>query len=209
MTPEDIQKLFTRPDGTYAFARWGRPVAPIVFGVEDKTLQTVKGALEAVATLASHPIAETDPELGANLMIFFFRDWSELLEVPDLGRLIPSLDQTVARLQKAQANQYRAFRFDDQNAIQACFVFLRMGGGLEKLPAETLALSEAVQAFLMWGDAAFADASPLAVMPESGTTILRPEIAALIKAAYAPMMPAAADDPSHAFRLFARAQGAS
>lgn len=208
MTPEDIQKLFTRPDGTYAFARWGRPVAPIVFGVEDKTLQTVKGALEAVATLASHPIAETDPELGANLMIFFFRDWSELLEVPDLGRLIPSLDQTVARLQKAKANHYRAFRFDDQNAIQACFVFLRMGGGLEKLPAETLALSEAVQAFLMWGDAAFADASPLAVMPESGTTILRPEIAALIKAAYAPMMPAAADDASHAFRLFARAQGA-
>jgi len=66
----DISSFFTRGDGTYAFARWGRPIAPVVFGVDDATLAVFKGAIEAVATLANHTMAETDPELGANLMVF-------------------------------------------------------------------------------------------------------------------------------------------
>jgi len=61
MTPQDIEALFTRSDGRYGFARWGRPIAPIVFGVQDETLSIVKGALEAVVTLAGHHMAETDP----------------------------------------------------------------------------------------------------------------------------------------------------
>lgn len=206
LTPEQIEALFSRPGGGYAFARWGRPIAPIVFGVEEETLKTIKGALEAVATLAGHQMAETDPELGANLMFFFFREWDELLEVPDLGRLIPDLDPLVGRLKAADASQYRAFRFDDQGAIQAGFVFLRMKGELARMPAETLALTQAVQVMLMWGEGAFADRSPLAVLPETGATILRPEIAGVIAAAYDRMMPVAADDASHALRLFARLQ---
>lgn len=206
LTPEQIEALFTRRDGAYAFARWARPVAPIVFGVQDETLKTLKGALEAVMTLAGHQMAETDPELGSNLMFFFFRDWDELLEVPDLDRLIPGLQPLVARLKEADASQYRAFRFDDQGGIKAGFVFLRMKGAMAQLPAETLALTQAVQVALMWGDAAFAEASPLAVLPETGTTILRPEIAGVIAAAYDRMMPVAADDKSHALRLFARLQ---
>lgn len=206
LTPEDIQAFFTRPDGSYLFARWGRPIAPIVFGVEDQTLRVVKGAIEAVATLAGAQMAETDPELGSNLMFFFFRDWSELLDVPDLGRLIPGLEALVARLQAADASQYRAFRFDDQGAIQASFVFLRMQGALAEIPAETLALGQAAQVIVMWGEAAFAETSALAVLPETGATILRPEIAAIIAAAYDRMMPPSADDASHALRLFARLQ---
>ncbi|AUQ53282.1 hypothetical protein [Phaeobacter inhibens] len=206
MTPAEIEDLFSRADGAYAFARWGRPIAPIVFGVEDETLKTVKGALEAVVTLAGHQMAETDPELGANLMLFFFRDWDELLEVPDLGRLIPDLDPLVARLKQADASQYRAFRFDDQGGIQACFTFLRMSGDMARLPAETLALTQAVQAMLTWGDSAFAETSPLAVLPDTGATILRPEIAGVIAAAYDRMMPVSAADSSHALRLFARLQ---
>ncbi|AFO90318.1 hypothetical protein D1822_02920 [Phaeobacter inhibens] len=206
MTPAEIEALFTRADGAYAFARWGRPIAPIVFGVEDETLKTVKGALEAVVTLAGHQMAETDPELGANLMLFFFRDWDELLEVPDLGRLIPDLDPLVARLKQADASQYRAFRFDDQGGIQACFTFLRMSGDMARLPAETLALTQAVQTMLTWGDSAFAETSPLAVLPDTGATILRPEIAGVIAAAYDRMMPVSAADSSHALRLFARLQ---
>ena len=126
MTPDQIEALFTRSDGTYAFARWGRPIAPIVFGVTDEALSVIKGAWEAVAMLAGHTMAETDPQLGANVMMFFFHDWGELLEVPDRGRLIPNLDPMVAQLQSADANQYRIFRFDDTGAIQACFIFLRM-----------------------------------------------------------------------------------
>ncbi|MCP9482758.1 hypothetical protein NNA36_12375 [Shimia sp. CNT1-13L.2] len=204
MTPEAVEALFTRNDGSYAFARWGRPIAPIVFGVQDQTLSTVKGAIEAVATLAGAQMAETDPELGSNLMFFFFREWDELLGVPDLDRLIPDLKALVGRLSAADAAQYRAFRFDDAGAIQAAFVFVRMSGEMAKQSADAVALAQAVQVILMWGDRAFAETSPLAILPDSGATVLRPEIAAVIAAAYDRMMPASADDASHALRLFAR-----
>lgn len=207
MTPEQIEQLFTRNDGSYAFARWGRPIVPVVFGVEDETLKVVKGAVEAVATLAGAQMDELDGELGANLMLFFFREWDELLAVPDLGRLIPDLEPLVGRLKAADASQYRAFRFDDRGAIQAAFVFLRMTGEMADIPAETLALTQSVQVILMWGDRAFAEVSPLAVLPETGATILRPEIAGVIAAAYDRMMPPSADDTSHALRLYARLQG--
>ncbi|RVT87209.1 hypothetical protein DXV76_03775 [Rhodobacteraceae bacterium CCMM004] len=203
MIPTDPARYFTRADGSYLFARWGRPIAPVVFGVEDATLATVKGALEAVAALAAHPLAETDPELGANLMMFFCRDWDELTQVPNLDRLVPDLSALVVRLAEAEANQYRIFRFDAEGAIRACFVFLRMDAHLSAVPAETVALSQAVQSILLWSDAAFADTSPLGRL-DTGATVLRPEVAAVIRAAYDPAMPAAAGDPSHALRLGAR-----
>ena len=202
MDAADIEALFTRGTGEYAFARWGRPIAPIVFGVEDETLSIIKGALEAVMGLSGHKMAETDPELGSNLMIFFFRDWDELPEVAGLDRLIPDLGPLVARLKEVEANQYRFFRFDADGAIKACFVFLRMDKHLSAVPAETLALSQIVQSVLLWSDTAFKDQSPLAVAGDK--TILRPEIAGLIRAAYDPVLPGQASDASHALRLGAR-----
>lgn len=202
MTPDEIEALFTRQSGEYAFARWGRPLAPVVFGVEDTTLGVIKGAIEAVGQLAGLSITETDPELGANFIWFFLTDWSELSDVPNLDRLVPDLGPLVERLQQVEANQYRTFRFDEAGAIKACFVFLRMDAHLSNVPAETLALSQVVQSMLLWSDLAFRDSSPLAVAGE--TTVLRPDIAALIRAAYDPVMPAVADDASHALRLSAR-----
>lgn len=202
MTPEEIVAHFTRTDGQYLFARWQRPIVPVVFGVEDQTLQTLKGAVEAGVALAGHQMAETDPELGVNLMFFFFRDWDELLAVPDLGRMIPDLEPLVGRLKSADANQYRAFRFEENGAIRACFVFLRMDKALSKMPAESLALGQVVQSLLLWSDQAFATRSPLAVA--EGHTILRPDIAGLIRAAYDPVLPVQAEDRSHALRLYAR-----
>lgn len=206
MTPDSIESLFTRDSGAFVFARWGRPIAPIVFGVEEPTLRVVKGAFEAVAALAGHSLAETDSELGSNCMVFFFRDWAELSEVPDLDRLIPDLGPLVARLTAAKANQYRVFRFDDSGAIQAAFVFLRMDPALAAQPAEELALSQVVQVMLLWSERAFAAQSPLAIAGQK--VILRPEIAGVIRAAYDPVLPAAARDPSHALRLFARLEAA-
>jgi len=203
LEPAEIEALFTRADGTFLFARWGRPVVPIVFGVDDRTLGIVKGAIEAVVALADHKMAETDPELGANLMIFFFRDWEELREVPDLDRLVPDLDPLVDRLVAAGANQYRIFRFDEAGAIRASFVFLRMDEELSAVPAETLALSQIVQTILLWSDRAFTDRSPLAALP-GGELVLRPEIGGLIRAGYDPVLQAVAQDPSHALRLSAR-----
>ena len=204
MEPSDIEALFTRGDGQFVFARWGRPIAPVVFGVEEPTLQVVKGALEAVTALAGHKMAETDMELGSNMMVFFFCEWAELLDVPGMDRLVPDLGPLVEKLTGVEANQYRFFRFDEAGAIKACFVFLRMDAHLSAVPAEALALSQVVQSYVLWSDEAFKDRSPLAVVGEK--TILRPDVAGLIRAAYDPVLPSAATDKSHALRLYARMQ---
>lgn len=200
---DQISTLFQRSDGSYLCARWGRPIAPVVFGVADETLAVVKGALEAVAVLAGHEVAETDPELGVNMMVFFLREWAELSETPNLDKLVPDLAALVTRLQAAEANQYRFFRFDAEGGIKAAFVFVRMDAEMARLPAETIALSQAVQTILLWSDTAFTDRSPL-VQSTDGAALLRPEIAQVIRAAYDPVLPPAASDPAHAMRLAAR-----
>lgn len=202
MTADQIAALFTRSDGSFLFARWGRPIVPVVFGVEPQTLATIKGAFQAVAHLTGHPLAETDPDLGANLMMFFCRDWDELRDVPNLDRLVDGLGPLLDRLQGAAANQYRVFRFDPDGAIRACFVFLRMDAHLSALPAEVLALHQAVQTVLLWSDTAFATTSPLA--EAGGRVILHPEVGAVIRAAHDPVLPPVARDPSHALRIAAR-----
>ncbi len=201
MTPDEAAALFTRADGSYLFARWNRPIVPVVFGVEAETLATVKGAIEAMVSLAGHKMAETDPELGANLMIFFCRDWAELSDIPNLEKLIPDLHPLVARLEAREANQYRAFRFDPAGAIRAAFVFLRMDAALQELPAEVLALAQAAQVMLLWSSEAGQGSMFVEV---DGRVILRPDIAAVIRAGYDPTLPAVATDASHAFRLAAR-----
>ncbi|MDJ1015309.1 MAG: hypothetical protein QNJ35_02270 [Paracoccaceae bacterium] len=197
-----IERFFTRSDGNYLFARWGRPIVPVVFGVDDATLGIVKGAIEAVVALADYRMSDTDPELGANLLMFFFREWDELLETPDLDRLVPDLGPLVDRLKAGDANQYRLFRFDEAGAIKAAFVFVRMDAALAELPAEDLALAQAAETIVLWSDTAFREKGPLGEV--AGRIILRPDVAAVIRAAYDPVMPAVTDDPSHALRLAAR-----
>ena len=199
----EIEALFTRESGDYTFARWGRAISPVVFGVNDETLKVVKGAIEAVCLVSNHHMAETDPELGSNAMFFFFSDWAELLDVPKLDELVPDLAAMVARVSAADANQYRVFRFDEEGAIKACFTFIRLDKHLSDVPAETLALSQAVQMMVLWSDRAFLQVSPLAVMGGGGV-IVKPEISGLLAAAYDAVMPVAASDPSHALRLSAR-----
>ena len=202
MEAAQVEEFFTRSDGAYVFARWGRPIAPVVFGVEPETLDVVKAAIEAVVVLAGHQMAETDPELGVNFMVFFVRDWDELGEVPHLGSLVPDLRPLLAKLKGADANQYRIFRFDEAGAIKAAFVFVRMDAHMAAVSADTLSLSQAVQTILLWSDTAFMALSPLAQV--DGTVILRPDIADLIRAAYDPVMPVAAQDATHALRIAAR-----
>ena len=202
MDHSEIEPLFTRADGTYLCARWGRPIVPVVFGVEDEAVGVLKGAFEAVCALAGHQMDELDPELGVNVMMLFCRDWDELSGVPDLDRLVPELRELVGRLIKADANQYRIFRFDEDGAIRACFIFLRMDENLAAVPAETLALSQAVQSIVLWSDVAFKEASPLAMV--DGVAMLRPDIADVIRAVYDPVLPKVAQDASHALRVAAR-----
>ncbi|MBK4214801.1 hypothetical protein JJJ17_02555 [Paracoccus caeni] len=190
MTPDQIAALFTRQDGSFLCARWGRPVAPVIFGLADESLDVFRGAIRAGFAHAGHPVAETDPEMGANLMLFFVREWDELQEVPDLDRLTGMADLP-ARLTASGADQYRLFRFDADGGIRACLGFLRMGGALgEAHPAE-LAEMVMVRAALSFATD---------VVPSQ-------ELAALIRAAYDPVLPVAANDPAHALRLAARMVG--
>lgn len=191
MTADQIAAAFTRADGTFLCARWGRPVAPVIFGLADESLDIFRGAIRAGFAHARHPLAETDPEMGANLMLFFVRDWSDLADIPDLDRLTdaPGLPDRLAR---ADADQYRLFRFDADGGIRACLAFLRMGGALADSHPGHLA-----EAIFMRCALTFArDIAPSA------------PVAALIRAAYDPVLPVAATDPAHALRLAARMEGA-
>ena len=90
--------LFTAPDQRYHFARWGRPLAPVVFGVGDESLLHLKEAILMTVGISGGTLAETDPELGANFMWFFCRDWDEALAVPDLDKLIPNFENLITGL---------------------------------------------------------------------------------------------------------------
>lgn len=182
-----IEAMFTRPDGSFLCARWGRPVAPVVFGLADGSLDIFRGALRAGFAHARHPVTEADPEMGANLMLFFVRDWSELSGVPDLDRLtgVPGLPERLAR---DGADQYRLFRFDAEGGIRACLSFLNMGGALAEAHPGGLAERVTMQSALTFA---------AEVTPSS-------QLAGVIRAAYDPVLPVATTQPAHALRLAAR-----
>ncbi len=202
MKAEDVVALFTRADGTYWFARWGRPLVPVVFGVDDATLSVVKGALAGVAAIAGVGLGEVDTELGANLMLFFVAEWDELRHVRGLEGLIDGFAGLVARLEEAGANQYRVFRFDAAGAIRAAFVFVRMDADLRAVPVEVLALQQAVQVIVLWSDRAFVAGAPL-VMGPNGVQ-LRGDVGAVVRACYDAVLPDMARDVGHAWRVAAR-----
>lgn len=191
MTADEIQTLFTRPDGHFLCARWGRPVAPVIFGLAEESLDIFRAAIRAGFAHAGHPLTDTDPEMGANLMLFFVRDWAELAGIPDLDRLTdaPGLPD---RLTAADADQYRMFRFDADGGIRACLVFVRMSGALADSHPAVLAESLVMRAALTFAR----DIAP------------SPALAALIRAAYDPVLPVAATEPAHALRLAARTAAA-
>jgi len=204
MTADEVEAMFTRASGEFSFARWGRPIAPIIFGVDDASMPVLKGAIEAVVKLAGHELTDTDPELGANLMVIFVREWRELSDTPKMCDLVPGLADLVGRLEAQGADQYRLFHYDPDGAIRAAFVFLRMTDEMARQPAATLALGQMVQVIVSWSDTAFKNRSPLARAPGSDLAVLKPEIATLVQAAYDPVLPQSSDDAALALRLWAR-----
>lgn len=199
-----VERLFTRSDGRFRFARWGRSPAPVVYGTNDEGVRIVEETLASVAGLAGLELTELDPELGANFMVFFCRDWGELPEVPNLARLIPGLDGLMGELSQAGANQYRLFGFDGAGAIRICITLIRYDAELRRVSAQTLAVSQCLQGLLLWSDLAFAAESPIAVIADTGRCIVKPWFQALIRAAYEPAIPAVSQDASLALRLAAR-----
>ncbi|WP_410217774.1 hypothetical protein [Paracoccus sp. (in: a-proteobacteria)] len=184
---DQIESLFTRPDGSFLCARWGRPVAPVVFGLTDESLEIFRTAIRAGYAHAGHPVVDTDPEMGANLLLFFVGRWEELAGLPDLDHLT-GLPDLPSRLVRQQANQYRLFRFDNGGGIRACLSFVNMGGSLADAHPAALAEHVTMQSTLTFSN----DIVPSAAL------------AGVIRAAYDPVLPVVATDRTHALRLAAR-----
>lgn len=205
LSAEQVQEMFTN-DGRYIFARWARPIAPVVFGTDDESLAVFKDAFATVASLGNMHLAETDPELGANFLVFICSDWSEIQQVPDLDRLLANLDGLVTELDRSGANQYRSFAFDPEGAIKLCILLLKYDDDMAKVSAQALATGQMAQAMLLWSPSAFLEKSPIGIIESNNMAIVRPSIAALIRAAYDNTMPDTAGDSSHALRLSARVE---
>lgn len=209
---ERVRALFTRAPGEtdaagdFLFARWRKPIAPAVFGVAPKTAETVKAGFERAAKTAGLEIAEEDPELGANLLVFFCEEWRDLKDVPSLDRLIPDLDKLTTLLSVMGANQYRIFQFSEDVGVTLAIVLLRMDEELSSLPPQALALSQGVQTLLVWSDAAFAADGPVTV-GRHGRGVVKRWHQRLIEAAYADDAPALSRDPALAEVLAARLDG--
>ena len=197
--------LFTSPNQRNHFARWDRPIAPVVFGIGDETLPHLKDAIAMTVGISGGMLAETDPELGANFMWFFCRDWGEMLVIPDLDKLIPNFENLITGLQEQNATRYRSFGFDKDGAIQLCVVLIRVDSATERLSLQTLGTSETFQSLLTFGENAFETHSPIATIKVNNLCIVKPEYAAVVRAAYDPALPAASNDPAHALRVSARA----
>ncbi len=202
---QEIEALFTSKCGNYTFARWGRPIAPVVFGVDDTTLGYLKDAIAQTVAVTGGTLAETDPELGANFMWFFCTEWTEISQVTDLEKLVPNLNDVVINLDKKDVNEHRMFIFDNTGAIKMCLLFIRMKGAVADMTVQTLAVGETLQSLLVWSNDAFSTQSPIAVIKENGICMVKPNFASLIRAAYDPILPSYATDASHALRLHPRA----
>ncbi|MEM9139086.1 MAG: hypothetical protein AAGB15_04590 [Pseudomonadota bacterium] len=198
-----VAAQFTRRDGAFRFARWGRPLAPVIVGTNDEGCRIFEGGIASAARIAGLEVAELDPDLGANFLVFLVNDWAELTEAPNLIRLIPNLPDLIQTLGEHGANQYRVFNFTEDGAIRLCITLLRYDDELQKVSAQTLALGQALQGLLLWSDKAFMEESPIALAGD-GLAVVKPVFADLLRAAYDPVLPDASSDAALALRLAAR-----
>lgn len=203
-----VRATFSQPgDGdsgaegaAFRFARWAKPVAPRVFGVEPQSADTLMAGFRTVAEAAGARYAVEDERYGANVLVFVCSEWLELKATPKLEQLIPELDHLIAVLRNDGANQYRIFGYDEDGAIDLVVVLLRMDDALGALSAEAVALGEAVRCLVTWSDESFDREKPLRIA-ESGRASLKPYVEALLAASYAEDTPVASQDPALAESL--------
>ena len=202
---ERIQRLFGGDN--FKFARWGGPISPVVIGLDDKGAKLFEEAIGAVADMAGAKIEEIDPEMGANFMVYVMADWSHAARAPNLPNFLPDLPDLIDRLEKANANRYRVFAFDDQGAIRAAITLLRYDEQMQAAPVDYIALTEAALGMLVFDEAGAANDRPVIMAQfEDGDqrAILTPWHAMLLRASYDPAIPAGSKDPTLAMRLAAR-----
>lgn len=202
----DAAPYFTRRNGDFLCARWGRPIAPVIFGVDDATLGVFRQSLDQLLEIADWTRVDCDPETAANLLIFFCADWQELKEVPNIAHLVDDFEAVLRRMGEENAHEFRIFRFDATGAIRAAIVFLRMDEALLAQPLETLSLYQMLRIMASWSEGAFDASPPISSEEPSGPAQPKPEISALLRALYDQSLPSSARDQSFALRLNARVE---
>ena len=203
MSYEKIVNFFSNEQG-YRFSRWNKPIAPVVFGVDDNTLEAIKMGFTEVISLTSLSMSDVDVDLGANFMVFFCADWLELKSVPDLNKLVPKLADLLVILDKKNAHQYRVFSFDKNGAITLCILILKYDRELASVSVQTLSMSQMLKSILLWSPNAFVSESPLEVEEKNNFCRVKLFYKALLRASYDINLPDYSRDESHALRLDAR-----
>ena len=61
MINKKICDLFSR-DKNYHFARWSKPLSPVIFGVDDQSLIAIKSAFSEVLSIASLELTDFDSD---------------------------------------------------------------------------------------------------------------------------------------------------
>src|SRR6056297_410515 len=93
-----VLRQFTRSDGAFRFARWGRAPVPAAFGAGEAGAEALTEGLRAVASITGLGVAGEDPDLGVNFLVFTVAEWRDLAAVPHLAKLIPDLERLVTTL---------------------------------------------------------------------------------------------------------------
>ena len=137
-------------------------------------------------------------------MWFFCKEWEEILSVPDLKKLIPNLNDIVKKLQTTSTKSYRIFAFDNEGGIKMCVQLIKVSDETAEMSIQALATGETFQCLVLFSSKAFIDESPIAQISQNNLCVPKPEYAALVRAAYDPVLPVSSQDKSHALRLFAR-----
>ncbi|MEM7498237.1 MAG: hypothetical protein AAF371_09640 [Pseudomonadota bacterium] len=204
-----IRGYFTRADGRFRFARWGRPIVPAFFGLDGEAERLWREALRAGASIGGLAVEEEDPELGVNFLVFNVAVWSELRGVPGMDRLVPDIERLLGVLEATGANQYRIFGFapgetsQAPGAVRIAITLLRRDTSFARFSERSLALGQVVQGLLLWSDHAFTRESPVAVIEGIGRAVVTPRVQHVLRAAYDDALPDASDDPAHAAALAA------
>ncbi|MCX7644165.1 MAG: hypothetical protein N2Z62_02570 [Rhodobacteraceae bacterium] len=204
MTPAEVAAFFTHGDGSYRFARWVRPIVPFVVGGGEGFAACIRHGLAEVAAISGHPAEPEGAPVDLTWAVLGVERWRDLPALPGAEAAIPGLAALATRLEAQDATQFRSFRRAAAGGIAGVTTVLRLPRLLERFPAEVVGVRQAVLAHLTWSVPKLTSWN---MMDEAHR--LRPEMVALLRAAYAPGLPAAADDAGHAACLAAAMSAAA
>lgn len=208
LTADTIRRYFTRKGGTLAriglsrpqflFRRWSVPISFDQMGLPADMAQGLRDGLARVAAISGAPL---DPTAPPNFVAVGCDGWDALLTLPELDTILPQAASVVVSLKAQGATQYRTFHAAPDGGVGQVVAFYNLRGMVGERHPAAFGLSQALLCHLNWAPAVWQD-GPI-VTGDGPDAALRPGLAGLLAAAYAPGMPPTATDAAFADRLAA------